>query len=201
VPLLAARAEPDYSHVAQFLSELGARGAAHATLVAAAGFAPIGALVLVFLACASGVLPRSRCSRAGLLCLSAVGLAYLVSAIVPCDAGCPALGSRSQAIHNLFGLLEYAGAVAGLLLLGAGLRRSPGWRGLAVAGFAAAALLGLGFVAMLAPELGALRGLAQRIAEAAIFAWIAYASVLLLRVDPLGGRAQGRSETVAITGS
>lgn len=183
VPLLGARGEPGYSHVAQYISELGAADAAHPGLVAAAGFAPLGVLVLAFLACASTVLPRSRRTRAGLLLLAAVGVAYLVSAIFPCDAGCPASGSWSQAIHNLFGLLEYAGAIAGLLLLGAALGRSPHQRRLALAGFVAAALVAAGFLAMLLPGLGAARGLAQRVAEAAIFAWIAYASLCLLRAD------------------
>lgn len=184
VPAVGAVAESSYSHVAQFISELGAVGAAHATLVAGIGFAPIGALVLAFLALASGVLPHSRQKAAGVACLGAVGAAYLVSTFFPCDVGCPTSGSLSQSVHNFFGLLEYVGALAGLLLLGAALRGSPAWRSLALACVVAASFVGAGFLAMLVPGLESVRGLSQRVAEASIFCWIAYASIVLLRLRP-----------------
>lgn len=173
VPVAGGCASAPYSHVAQFISELGATGAAHGRLVSGLGFAPIGALVLAFLALAAGVLPRSRRATAGLACLGAVGVAYLVSAVFPCDPGCPSVGSTAQSIHNGFGALEYVGATAGLWLLGAALRS----RACAVA----AALVALGFAAMLTPALEPVRGASQRVAEAAIFLWIASSSVSLLR--------------------
>lgn len=147
------------------------------------GFAPIGALVLAFLALASRALPASRRARAGVVCLSAVGAAYVVSAIFPCDAGCPSEGSLAQTIHNAFGLLEYLGGIAGLLLLASAFGASVEWRPFAPLSAAAAALVALGLLAMLRPDLAAFRGLAQRVAEAAIFVWIAAVSVRLLRVS------------------
>jgi hypothetical protein len=175
VPGVAACRSDGYSHVSQFISELGATGAADGALVSAAGFAPIGALVLAFLALAARALPRTRGVRAGLVCLGAVGVAYLVSAVFRCDPGCPSTGSLAQSIHNGFGLLEYVGALAGFGLLAAALR-SPGCVFAAV-GVAA------GFAGMLTPSLEPFRGASQRLAEAAIFGWIAYASVRLLRPD------------------
>ena len=41
-------AEPGYSHLSQYISELGADGAAHGALVSRAGFAAIGAACLAF---------------------------------------------------------------------------------------------------------------------------------------------------------
>jgi len=181
VPLVAARAASPYSHVSQFISELGASGAPHGSLVSAAGFAPIGVLVLAFLGLARPFFPPSRRATAGLVCFAAVGAGYLAAAAFPCDAGCPSAGSRSQALHNRFGLLEYAGAVAGLLLLGASLRACAAWRSAARACFAAAGVVALGFLAMLVPELASARGLSQRVAESAIFLWIAAVGVRLLR--------------------
>jgi Protein of unknown function (DUF998) len=172
-PALAACASGPYSHVAQFISELGATGAAHGRLVSAAGFAPIGVLVLAFLALAAGALPRSRGATAGFACLGAVGVAYLVSAVFPCDPGCPSAGSLSQSVHNLFGGLEYAGATAGLLLLAAAFRS---WAcALAALGVA------LGFAGMLTPALEPIRGASQRLAEGAIFLWMTSTSAFLLR--------------------
>jgi len=181
VPVAGACADPDYSHVSQFISELGARGAPHATLVAAAGFAPIGALVLAFLGLASEAFPPSSRKTAGLLGLATVGAAYLASALFPCDPGCPSEGSFSQSVHNLFGLLEYLGAIAGLLLLSTALRGAACWRPLAASAAVCATLAALGFLCLLLPRLGPIRGAGQRLAEAAIFFWIAHASIALLR--------------------
>jgi hypothetical protein len=180
VPLVAACRSDGYSHVSQYISELGASGAADGTLVSAAGFAPAGGLVLAFLALTAGSLPRTRGVRAGLVCLGAVGAGYLVSAVFPCDPGCPSTGSLAQSIHNAFGLIEYAGAVAGFGLLARGLR-SP-------ACALAALLVAAGWAGMLVPSLAPFRGASQRVAEAAIFLWIAHASVRLVRPAP-GDRA------------
>jgi len=96
VPLIGAWARPGYSHVSQFISELGESGAPGAAWLSAAGFAPIGVLVLVFLALAGRVLPVSRWTLSGLLCLGAVGAGYLAASLAPCDPGCPATGSLSR---------------------------------------------------------------------------------------------------------
>ncbi len=194
VPVIGARGESGYSHVSQFISELGAVGAANAAWVSAAGFAPIGGLVLAFLAFASAAFPRSRWRTAGVLCLGAIGVGYLVSAVFPCDAGCPASGSFSQSIHNVFGFLEYAGALAGLLLLAAAFRRSPGWHRLAAPSVVAAGFLAVGFFGMLVPGFEPVRGVSQRIAEGAIFSWIAGMSLFLLRSSETGGGSRRSSD-------
>jgi len=184
VTVVGGSAEPGYSHMAQYISELGATGAAHASLVAVGGFAPIGALVLAFLGLASAVFPPSWQKTVGTACLAAIGAAYLVSAVCPCDPGCPTSGSFTQSVHNLAGYLEYIGAVAGLLLLAAALRRGQAWRPLALASVAAAGCVAAAVVAMQVPGFGSLRGLCQRVAETALFSWMAYASILLLRIVP-----------------
>lgn len=173
--------EPDYSHFSQYISELGAEGAAHGALVSRAGFAPIGALFLAFLALASGALPRGATTVAGVLALALFGVSYFVAAFFPCDAGCPATGSLSQSVHNSVGGLGYAGATLGLALLAAALRASARWREFFAFTVACAAVVGAAFAAMLTPELSELRGLSQRTAEAAVFLWVAFVSASLLR--------------------
>jgi hypothetical membrane protein len=182
LPLVAASALPAYSHVSQYISELGATDAPYGSLVSLAGFAPIGLLVLAFLFLVSGALPRSGLATAGLVCLGAVGASYLRGALFPCDAGCPAEGTFSQSMHSIFGLLGYVGAIAGLLLLGIAFRASPAWRSAAPVSIGAALLVAMGFLAMLAPGLEPFRGLSQRIAEAAIFLWIGFVGMRLLRL-------------------
>jgi hypothetical protein len=180
VPIVGGSVEPDYSHCTQFISELGASGAANATLVSVAGFAPIGVLMLAFLVFASGQLPGARKKVAGVLCLGMVAAAYLVAAAFPCDAGCPRTGSLSQSVHNAFGFFEYLGALVALVLLGSAFRESVAWRALFPVSLGCALVLGAGFIAMLLPPLEAVRGLSQRVAETAIFFWVAVVSVFLL---------------------
>jgi hypothetical protein len=173
--------ESDYSHISQYISELGAEGAAHGTLVSRAGFAPIGALFLAFLALASGAFPRGATTASGLLALALFGVSYVVAAFFPCDAGCPATGSLSQSLHNTAGGAGYAGATLGLVLLAASFRASDRWREFFAFTGACAVVVGGGFGAMLAPELAGVRGLGQRGAEAAVFLWVAFVSASLLQ--------------------
>jgi hypothetical protein len=182
-PLVGGAARPGYSHVAQYISELGELGAVNGAAISALGFAPTGIAVLLFLALAAPSLPRARGTALGLACFASVGLAYLAAALAPCDAGCPTTGAIStrQAIHNVFGAFEYAGAFTGLLSLGAAFRRAKTWRGSARASFFCAGLVGAGFVAMLLPSLVSVRGVAQRIAELGAFLWIGIVSLALLR--------------------
>lgn len=181
VPIVGAARRPGYSHVSQYISELGETGARDAFWVASAGFAPLGLLVLAFLACAAPLFPASRWRSVGVACLGAVGAAYLASAVFPCDAGCPGAGSPSQSVHNSFGLLEYLGALVGLAALAVAFRRVEAWRAVAAACVVAAVFVGVGFAGMLAPALSEVRGVSQRVAEAAIFLWIAFVSGVLVR--------------------
>lgn len=182
-PLIGAIAQPGYSHVAQYISELGELGSPHGGLVSALGFVPTGIAVLLFLTFAAPSFPPARGTPLGLACFAGVGAAYVVSAFARCDAGCPTAGAIStrQMLHNAFGVFEYAGAFAGLLLLGGAFRRSKRWRGCARICFFCAGLVGAGFAAMLIPSLGPVRGVAQRVAELGVFAWIGIISFALLR--------------------
>jgi len=181
VPVAAGHIEPGYSHRAQFISELGAQGAANGALVSLAGFGSIGALVMAFLALAYGSFPPARRTAAATLGLGMVGAGYLISAVFRCDAGCPSTGSVSQALHNAFGLLEYLGAMVGFALLRAPFRESTRWRALAPVCTGAALVVGVAFVAILTPALTPVRGVSQRVAEIAIFGWIAIVSAFLWR--------------------
>jgi len=180
-PILGAAVRPGYSHATQFISELGERGSANGGWISAAGFAPTGLCLLVFLALAAPLLPSSRRKTAGVLCFGAAGVAYVVTAVARCDAGCPSTGSLSQSVHNLFGVLEYVGAFSGLLLLGSAFAHSDRWRSLAWLCVLCAVLVGLGFAAVGVPSLAPVRGVSQRIAETGVFLWVGSVSSALLR--------------------
>jgi hypothetical protein len=171
----------DYSQTSQYISELGARGEPLGAVVSIAGFGVTGLLVFAFLWLGRQELPAGLLTTIGVVGFAGVGVAYVVAAVFRCDPGCPSEGSLSQSIHSTSGLFEYLGASIGLLFLAAAFWRAPGWRAAVVPSVLAAILVGIGFLGMLQPSLQSWRGLSQRIADGAIFVWIAWTSLRLLR--------------------
>ncbi|MCY1075827.1 DUF998 domain-containing protein [Archangium lansingense] len=163
---------PGYSHVRDYISELGAAGAPDASAVNLFTFLPTGLLFIAAAFSLKGVLPRHRAVTAGLALISLAGGSYIGAAFVPCDAGCPATGSGQQVLHNLIGLAGYLGAGLGLGLVGAGGSSRTVGRFAIAAGVVVIA----GLVVMGAPEAEPWRGLAQRIVECAIVGWMVLAA-------------------------
>lgn len=92
-----------YNQVKHTISELGENGSPVANRVNFGLFLPAGLLLLLIAMNAgnNGFLPGySICIATG----------YLVAAFFPCDPGSPQTGSSRQHLHNLGGLIEYAGA-------------------------------------------------------------------------------------------
>lgn len=169
---------PDYDHATQFISELGATGAPHATAVNYAGFLPAGILISAFAVLAWRALPRSTAGTLGMVGLVLYAVGYLAAVAFPCDFGCrPDEPSTSQALHNLFGLLGYALAPVTLFLLGLSARS---WRG-------GMPLSWLGRIASVPALFGLLllesaySGAAQRVLEASVLVWVVACALFLWR--------------------
>ncbi|MCD9088403.1 DUF998 domain-containing protein [Stenotrophomonas sp. SY1] len=166
-----AALKPGYSAQAQYISELGASGSAHAIVISVAGFIPVGVLAAALLVVMAPRVPVSGASRVGYWLLLCEPLAWIGSALAPCDLGCPMEGSLSQALHNLLGVFTYLGTTLGLVLLAT----TPGLRAsMRMAWVALAATWLLLFVLMGAPPLHEWRGLLQRLAE-----WLVYGSLCI----------------------
>jgi hypothetical membrane protein len=169
--IVAGALTPGYSHVTQFISELGARGAPNEWGVRLAGFLPSGLVLFAFCGCAFVVLPRSRATALGLLGVAIYAAGYVVAAAFPCDLGCrPEEPSASQLIHNAGGLIGYVLAPAFLFALARAARSWPGAGYLVVAGYMAsgAALVALLSLSPSSPVVG----LSQRLMEFAVLAWV-----------------------------
>lgn len=163
---------PGYSHTAQFVSELGARGAPHAAVVNLAGFLPAGILICSFALFAWRSLPRSTLASLGFLGVFLYAAGYVGASFFPCDAGCrPQHPSLTHLLHTAIGLVGYLLAPLTLLLLAQAARHWPAagtlrWLGLVGAPVAFIGLLGL------SPEVP-VAGLAQRALEASVLLWTA----------------------------
>ena len=122
-PLLFGWLEPGYRWTRDYISELGANGAAHAGVVNAT-FLAAGLLAVAACAAMRRALPSGAAAAGGLALVSLIGVSWIVAGVSPCDVGCPAAGSLSQAVHNTVGLLGYLGGASGLLWLGTTLKRT-----------------------------------------------------------------------------
>ena len=176
----AAALTPGYSHVSQYISELGARGAPYEMLVRLAGFLPAGLLLLAFVALAFRAIPRSRSVSLSLFGLVLYAGGYLVAAAYPCDAGCrPAEPSASQLIHNAGGFLGYLVAPMFLFALARATRSWPGAARLAVTGYIASAVA-LVALLTLSPS-SDFAGLSQRALELAVLGWVSLLGIYLAK--------------------
>jgi hypothetical protein len=169
--ILGGSATPGYSHLSQFISELGARGALYESPIRWLGFLPAGISLLVFCGSAYALLvPRSRLTNFAILGLAIFAAGYLVAAAFPCDPGCrPARPSISQVIHNVAGLAGYLLAPAFLLAFALAARAWPAGRWMVNVGYVAAAMAVVGFLT-LGPT-SPIAGLGQRLLELAVLGW------------------------------
>ena len=179
--LLGGGAYPGYSHVAQYISELGAQGAPHGRLVSTLGLIPAGVLLLVgcaFAARQSAV--RDASVMLGLLGLAWYGLGLLVGGAMPCDAMCrPEDPSLSQVVHDLVAGSGYLALAISAFLLGATLLRLRRARALAVLAFISGAATVL-LLPALHPD-STWAGLAQRLIEVCNALWVVPTIAMLCR--------------------
>ena len=159
-----------YSHVSQFISELGASGAPTEILFRFVGFMPTGILLMLFSFAAIKVLPKSAMTTLGFCLLGYNAFALLAAAFFPCDFGCrPESPSVSQIVHNLLGFGGYLAAIVAIFLLGFQSRKWQGLEYLLPVGLVCGLVAVAGLLAM--DPLFDLVGIAQRILEVSIGLW------------------------------
>ncbi len=119
VIVLGGYYQPNYSHAQNFVSELNDAGSLYPSLIAYLGFIPVGIVTLFFIGRLKQELEWTKRVAFGLSFLCFSGVDWFVTAVFPCDAGCPATGDISvfQTIHNLSGLFSTILVPVGIYLL------------------------------------------------------------------------------------
>lgn len=170
---------PEYSHLSQFISELGEIGGPNAGLMNYAGFMVPGALILVSGLGLVGPLPRSGLTIAGAFLVALFGAGVFAAGVFSCDPGClPENPSREGFLHNLVSLIAFVAMIAGVALLGFQFRRMPGWPGFALYSFlTAAAAAALLLVMMIVTAAMPIIGLVQRVFLGVLFLWLILVSI------------------------
>ena len=174
--VVAGRLDPAYSHTAQAISELSARGAPGAALHRASTIAT-GILQVSF---AYG-LWRTR-ERALACVYATIGVAAFGGAAFPCSPGCPPPGSenatRSDKLHNAFGFPGGAALIAAPVI-GASLANTS--RAYRRSTIVLATATGLSGSAALFGLTGARKGAWQRAFQTFSHTWQIIATGTLLR--------------------
>ena len=181
--IVAASLRPDYSHLTNFISELGARDTPNAALMNYVGFIPAGLLIA-----ASGVPLAGALLSRGLPWISAAlvmvfGLGLAASGVMSCDPGCPRSGgSLESRIHDVIAPVTFLSLIVAAGVFGIHARRDVMWRPLSVYSLLTSAFA-LCFLLIVAGSLETrtLTGLWQRLLLAVLLLWCAIAGWRVFR--------------------
>lgn len=184
VVLICAGLRPDYSHISQFISELGETGGPNAALMNYAGFMVPGIFIFLSGLGLAGRLPRSALTVVGSLLVALFGAGVFAAGVFSCDPGCfPENPSRQGFVHNLVSLIAFVAMITGVAVLGFQFRRMAWWQGFAGYSFAtavvaAALLVGMTTVSAVMPVIG----LVQRVFLGCLFLWLVLVAIRISRV-------------------
>ena len=173
IAILAGELREDYSHVTQFVSELGATGTSRAGLMNYAGFVPGGLGLVAFGVALGRILPRTWLTSTAAVLLTIFGTGVVASGFISCDPGCPQVGgSFENFVHDKIAPVSFLCAIVASALLGIFFRSNPAWRSLSFFSLATS-IAAVCFLAGLVSSLESrdLTGMWQRLLLAALFIW------------------------------
>ena len=192
VVLAAAAGHPGYSHVANFMSELGATGAPRAALMNYGGFIPAGMLLAAFAISLRRAVPRKPLISAGVVLVMLFGIGVVAAGVFQCDLGCPTSGGTIEnRIHNAIGPSCFLCVIAGSGILGWQFRNLPDWRRLSAYSLVTSGVALVFFIGLVSSlESRTLTGLWQRLMLGTLFLWcgVAAAHAFRLQVQPATAR-------------
>lgn len=176
-------AYPDYDHLRQYISELGATGTSTGPAVSLA-FMASGVLLAVFWLICAGLFRETRLAALGFGLSALNGLGLFFGGVFPCDFEC-SLASPSPAavLHDVLGGVGYLCGIVGVLMVGLAWRNRPERRGL----FRLSLLCGLpaAMAIWLIHPGFEWYGAAQRVVEVALAIWTVAVAFEVRR--PAGG--------------
>ena len=177
---------PGYSHLTQYISELGERGSSTELIMRYAAFVPTGLMHMFFAAFLVVAFRGSWPGAIAATLLGLNGLARIGAGVFPCDVGCGgATVSLSQRMHSLSAGVGFFALIVAAVLWGVIFKRYRGLRNLTAYSVGSGAV---GFVFLLlmlwSAEPGTARGLFERLSSGALSLWILVFAVRLWRINP-----------------
>jgi hypothetical membrane protein len=183
VVIVSAELRVDYSHIANFISELGATGTPYAGLMNFAGFLPGGLMLAAFGVALPRALPRRRVATLAVILVTLFGVGVAASGIASCDPGCPqTAGSVENLVHNRIAPIAFLCLIVAAGILGVLFRGDTAWHPISNYSLVSS-IVGLCLLAVLASSLDTrqLTGLWQRLLLAVLFLWCAVVGLRAFR--------------------
>ena len=179
----------DYSHLNQFISELGETGGEFAWLMNYFGFMASAALILIFVLAFQTRFRRTTVTVVGTLLLALFAVCVFLAGVFSCDVGCPiADRSPEQQLHDLVSIIAFPVFVLGVAVWGCHFFRLAGWRRFGQYSLVTAGVSVVLLVAMVQSEASRIgTGLYQRLFLGVLFLWLA---VLAIRLVKSGGNGE-----------
>jgi len=120
--IITGALHPNYSHLTQAISELGAKEAPYQDILNYWGLIPVVILTFLF---SIGMFRNIRGCISLYISSSSVmliGLGRFLAGVFPCDPGCMTFTSMSAKLHAVAGLVALTAGVAAPLMMAIGLR-------------------------------------------------------------------------------
>jgi hypothetical membrane protein len=183
VVILCATLRPEYSHVTQFMSELGETGGPHAALMNFLGFIPSGLLLAGFGVSLTALRPRTALSLAAASLIALFGLGITGAGVYSCDPGCPRQGMSFEAtVHQAVSIVAFVAGVSGTALWAYYFRGLTRWRSLwRYSALTSAAAIVLLLLLNSSAESRAFTGVWQRLFLATLYLWCAVVGLRVFR--------------------
>jgi hypothetical membrane protein len=121
---------PEFSPVADYISELGEVGSTTERVVRYAGFEFTGLLYVVFAIAAATLMRGGLWSILASFLVALDGIGRIGAGVYPCDLGCESV-SATQELHRLFATVGFCSGVLAALAWGVVARRHAWLRGFA----------------------------------------------------------------------
>lgn len=171
---------PGYSHLTQYISELGERGSSTELLMRYGGFLPTGLMHVAFAAFLGVAFKGSRPAAFAAVLLAINGLARVCAGMFPCETGCAGAGMISQRLHNLSATIGFFALIGAALIWGVVFRRYQSLRALSAYSIGSA-ILGLVFLVLMSrsEQTRAGTGLYESLASGVLSLWILVFAVAL----------------------
>lgn len=126
--MVSASLRSDYSHISNFISDLGNTGSPNAALMNFAGFLPFGISIALLGLSLLVLLPKGPGFRAGSFLVLVFGVGAILAGLYSGEDSCPPDCSRESMIHDVVSLVAFFSAIIGSGILGLTFRRHPNWR-------------------------------------------------------------------------
>ena len=181
--VIAGHFYPHYSHIAQFISELGATGSPYGTYVNYLGFIPTELFILGFVLISYSVLPRTKSNTIGLIFIAIYGGTLGIAAFFPCDFECkPDVPTLSHSIHMASAFPGYLCGIIAMFCISSGSMPWSKSKTFKFVGYVLAILALFAFL-NLNPS-SKIVGLNQRILELSMYSWLIFFGYSLSKYLP-----------------